>query len=272
MRYFRLSQSTTDLFDAFRNLYLALESILSTLEPVLLRPNGRHEGEGAWVKRALATAEQRLLAQNPAHHLGGYLTPASPATGQAGVDAVMLDLYASVRTTVFHAKTGRAVALPQHEPDRTAVADALAGYSRFYLDLAELAFGTRFLRSGIGQAVVDNLANGVMPHWTIGASSEMWPTIDDFDQAAAGSLVPMRTQRAPEFDAPFAAALRGELHHATIPNGFVVRSIGARNSSGNEPVTVEALGGDLTLNSVDVWEHVLTFRARGGGLKVNYVT
>ena len=184
----------------------------------------------------------------------------------------MLDLYASVRTTVFHAKTGRAVALPQHEPDRTAVADALAGYSRFYLDLAELAFGTRFLRSGIGQAVVDNLANGVMPHWTIGASSEMWPTIDDFDQAAAGSLVPMRTQRAPEFDSPFAAAVRGELHHATIPNGFVVRSIGARNSSGNEPVTVEALGGDLTLNSVDVWEHVLTFRARGGGLKVNYVT
>ena len=273
MRYFRLSQSTTDLFDAFRNLYLALESILSTLDPVRIRPDGRSaEREGAWLKRALATAEQHLLTHNPAYHLGRYLTPASPATGAPGVDAVMLDLYASVRTTVFHAKNGRAVALPQHEPDRAAIADALARYSRFYLDLADGVLGARFMSSGIGQAVVDTLANGLMPQWAIGASSETWPTIVDFDQAAAASLVPMNTVRAPEFDGPFTAALRGELDQAAIPSGFVVRSIGARDCNTNEPVTVEALGGDLTLESVYLWEHILTFRARGGGLKVNYVT
>jgi hypothetical protein len=47
MRYFRMSQTTTDLFDAFRNLYLALESLLSHVAPVRLQANGTAEREGA---------------------------------------------------------------------------------------------------------------------------------------------------------------------------------------------------------------------------------
>jgi hypothetical protein len=47
-RYFRVSQTSTDLFDAYRNLYLALESILTTIVPV------RHsERESSWLRRAL---------------------------------------------------------------------------------------------------------------------------------------------------------------------------------------------------------------------------
>lgn len=50
MRHFRLSQTTSDLFDAFRNLYLALESLLSTIAPMRLHPDGRPaEGEGVWL-------------------------------------------------------------------------------------------------------------------------------------------------------------------------------------------------------------------------------
>jgi hypothetical protein len=45
-RYFRLSQTTTDLFDAYRNLYLALESILSTVVPPGLGKKGRTESSG----------------------------------------------------------------------------------------------------------------------------------------------------------------------------------------------------------------------------------
>ncbi len=40
-RYLRLGQATTDLVDAFRNYYLALESLLSAIEPTALRPDGR---------------------------------------------------------------------------------------------------------------------------------------------------------------------------------------------------------------------------------------
>lgn len=67
-RYFRMSQTSADLFDAFRNVYLALESILSTIEPVQIGKNGRPEGEGVWVERALAKAAGRVT-------LTDYLLP-----------------------------------------------------------------------------------------------------------------------------------------------------------------------------------------------------
>src|SRR5450759_1149137 len=272
MRYFRLSQTTSDLFDAFRNLYLGLESLLSTIEPMRLGPDGRpDEREGYWLERALATAERMLTTHNPALLLGRYLQPATGATGAAGVQAVKADLYTNVRTTVFHAKNGRTVALPHHEPDRAAVADALARYGSFYLELAEPALGARFLQSGLAQGGFDAIVERILPQWTIGASGNTWAAIDIFDSAAAASLLPVPTRRAPEFDAPFTAAVYGELGVMDVPNRFVIASIGARTGA-DVPVTVEALGGALTLEQVDVWEHVLTFRALNSGLKVQYET
>jgi hypothetical protein len=47
-RYFRVAQVSTDLFDAYRNLYLALESILTSMVPVV-----GSERESLWLRRAL---------------------------------------------------------------------------------------------------------------------------------------------------------------------------------------------------------------------------
>jgi len=47
LRYFRLSQVTEDLFDAFRNMYLALELLLEHVCPRL--PRG--EKESVWLRR-----------------------------------------------------------------------------------------------------------------------------------------------------------------------------------------------------------------------------
>lgn len=270
MRYFRLSQTTNDLFDAFRNLYLALESILSTIEPVQTNANGRSEPEGQWLKRALSTAEQRLLASNAAYNLGSWIDPPSAVTGPTGVDAVMSDLYANVRTTVFHTKNGRAVALPQHVPDRAAVAAALDRYASFYNHLAELELNARFLRSGIGQSAVDEIGDGVMSRFVVGASSEVLG-LDNFDEAAAAAMVPMASARAPEFDTPFAPAVRGVLTGNDVPTSMVIRSIGATMDD-QQPAAAEPLGGDLTLDGVDSWEHILVSRMRGGGLKWNYAS
>ena len=57
-RYLRLSQATDDLFDAYRNAYLALESILSTITPQKSKGPGKAgESEGQWLKRALTKAD-----------------------------------------------------------------------------------------------------------------------------------------------------------------------------------------------------------------------
>ena len=57
LRYFRLAQVTDDLFDAFRNLYLALESILAQIAPQKRNPP---EPEGVWLRRALGEVKNRI--------------------------------------------------------------------------------------------------------------------------------------------------------------------------------------------------------------------
>jgi hypothetical protein len=139
MRYFRMSQTTTDLFDAFRNIYLALESILSTIAPIQLKVNSRPaEGEGAWTKCALGEAARVLQSHNSSMTFDRYL--ANPPAGGA-VNMVFDDLYRAVRNAVFHAKNGRVFALPQNQRDRQQVADSLARYAMLYTDLAEPVLG-----------------------------------------------------------------------------------------------------------------------------------
>ena len=66
LRYFRLSQATDDLFDAFRNLFLALESILS-----LKTPQQSEGSESKWLRRAWGAARERMSSPQ---------VPSDPAT------------------------------------------------------------------------------------------------------------------------------------------------------------------------------------------------
>ncbi len=270
MRYFRLSQTTTDLFDAFRNLYLAIESLLSTIEPMKRNAAGRPgEREGEWIGRALLAAEQRLHGFNAVLTLGRYLEPPSSVMGVTAAQMVKADLYEAARTRVFHAKSGRPVALPQHDPDRGVIADALARYARFYTELAEPVLGVRFLTSGLGLGGFDGIANGFLPRLTVAAASLTFTSDEEAEAASPDRVLRMPTSRAPEFDAPFEAALRGTLQAAHIPAGFVVASVGS--VLGDERAsTFDPLGAGLGLEGVDVWEHILTFRAYSQGFKADY--
>ena len=125
-RYFRLSQATDDLFDAYRNLFLALESILSTIEPVKKKPSGKGwEPERDWLIRAIRTAASMV-----------DLVRSVPA-GTADPEVYLFkDLYEDKRTALFHAKMNRPVFLPHEKsPDRVAVTSSLSRLARLYLDL-----------------------------------------------------------------------------------------------------------------------------------------
>ena len=104
-RYFRLSQLTDDLFDSFRNVYLALESILDHLAPQ--RPRER---EGEWFRRALSEAGKII-------NLAGHAPKGAPDP----VEALYDELYLSTRNLVFHAKSARAYLLPHSSLQRRAV-------------------------------------------------------------------------------------------------------------------------------------------------------
>ena len=72
LRYWRLGQLTDDLFDAYRNVYLALESLLSTLRPQLPA-----ERDVDWLRQALTAV--------------GRSVPLSRFAASGAADAVEFD-------------------------------------------------------------------------------------------------------------------------------------------------------------------------------------
>lgn len=151
MRYFRMSQSTGDLLDAFRNIYLGLESMLSEITPY---SRAIYENEKAWLKRALKDAEWLMQSR------GGLPTVEQRfdrAPAGDPIDALCDELYSAHRTAAFHAKTNRKTSLPQREADRASVAGILQRYAGLYADIAQAKFGARFPRSGVGSIVAESL-------------------------------------------------------------------------------------------------------------------
>ncbi|MDN5763832.1 MAG: hypothetical protein L0H41_16135 [Microlunatus sp.] len=124
LRYYRVSESSNDLYDSFRNLYLALESILSTMVPPHTNPS---ESEGRWLERALKTVAVTL-----------DLAPFAPSNSmKSASNAIHEELYTNLRTAIFHAKAGRKIWLPQDWNSRQTITEARVRYSTLFRKLAQ---------------------------------------------------------------------------------------------------------------------------------------
>ena len=94
-RYYRLSQSSSDLFEAYRNLFLAFEALLNSI-----CPKNRNEGEAAWLKRSLAVANAKTS-----------LAHFTPTGREDAVEHIIKSQYRDIRCKLQHAKFP-AAALP----------------------------------------------------------------------------------------------------------------------------------------------------------------
>lgn len=126
LRYFRLSQTTDDLFEAYRNLHLALESILDTLTPRLNAKGMPAEREGEWFKRALVEAGKIVTLQSFAPR--GVIDPAQ---------ALWDELYRDRRSALFHAKLSRVYLLPHSSQTRHDMAESLKRLTGLYLAFSQ---------------------------------------------------------------------------------------------------------------------------------------
>jgi hypothetical protein len=185
-RYFRVSQTSADLFDAYRNLYLALESILTTMVPV-----GRSERESTWLERALRQIDATLP-----------LAPYAPPGSTDPPADIYHDVYAQTRTAIFHAKQGSRVFLPQHLGTRAGVVDTLERLSRLYLVLVDKALGVR-RAAGVMTYAGFNLA--MEPR--INAASEVAITDDSSPLDPDDTVVNPGGGSVAQFVAPYAPAL-----------------------------------------------------------------
>lgn len=121
-RYYRLSQASQDIFEAYRNLFLSLEALLNNVRPKLPR-----EREGKWLKDALSVIATKVPITN-------YIqTTTDP------IDYFMENQYKNVRCCLFHAKYPDAL-LPHEELNPTDVLIAYEGLLRLWQAIAETYF------------------------------------------------------------------------------------------------------------------------------------
>lgn len=131
-RYYRLAQTTDDLYDAYRNMYLAFEVLLSTRFPIK-----KGEKEFIWLRRALAGCQPDIRLDD--------LGPQSSDI----VESILNTVYQDARLPLFHAKEGREF-FPPHDSNshRQIVSNALRTLTHLVLRMAEAWFSV--VRTGGG--------------------------------------------------------------------------------------------------------------------------
>ena len=146
-RYYRLSQLAADVYEAYRNLYLAFEALVAAHYP-----RGGNEREGAWIRRCFQAihARQNLsdLAPDGHRHANEYLF---------GV------LYESTRCNLFHAQKVDSI-LPYYEVEAPKIHEAY----RLLLSLWRRVAGA-MLQISTGGGVVTYKG---YRHWMDGVFSE----------------------------------------------------------------------------------------------------
>jgi len=186
-RYIRLSQVTDDLFDAFRNMYLAFELLLEHVAP-----RRKSEREGAWIKRALA-------AVNSAVPLSRAFTPTSSDI----VADIHDQIYVEIRCAIFHAKESPRL-LPQNLSDRKKVGDGLKKLTRLAILIADHWLHARSPAGGLTYAGFNLMTTPVLERCEILVSDSNAPLheAETLESPLYKDAAVMNTRYAPDLSEP----------------------------------------------------------------------
>jgi len=125
LRYYRLSQIAADIYEAYRNLYLAFEALVETIYP-----REKTEREGDWIRRCFTRMREEfnLAAFAPDKH-------SHPNEYLYGV------LYEHTRCNLFHSRTTDAI-LPYYQLDTQKIRVAYDTLLRLWRHIASKILGT----------------------------------------------------------------------------------------------------------------------------------
>jgi Methylamine utilization protein MauJ len=164
-RYFRYSQAARNVFDAYRNMFLALEALLDHIAP-----KQRAEGETDWLQRALRDAVQKHAAD---------LAPFVQMPGKDPVEAFAAAHYSAIRCAVFHAKSGTGQALrPGTLADHDVVLHQLLAVQNIVEHLMKALFGVRLPHGGLYHSGFGDMLEMLLPvmHLLLGPAE--CPTVE----------------------------------------------------------------------------------------------
>ncbi len=161
-RYYRLSQTTEDLFEAYRNIFLCFENILNSI-----CPKNTGEREVDWFKRALNQI-------NPNVPLSNY----SPPGTLDPIDYFYNSQYRDLRVKLFHAKNQ--IILPQENPNPSLVLEGYKTLVTLILKLVEKYFNMKNASGGFTffgfKMLADRMAQSVVE---IQVTDDSSPTVPE---------------------------------------------------------------------------------------------
>ena len=135
-RFFRFAQIAHDLYDAYRNLWLSFESLITTHTPRKVNTKGKPEPEASWYTRAL----NELAQTSKSKELNDLLTKESSKV-------VMNKLYKEIRCSLFHSKYGKSVLIPHKIEQYERVKECLTELTIIVAAIFEYHYSIR-LKSG----------------------------------------------------------------------------------------------------------------------------
>jgi hypothetical protein len=246
-RYYRLAQATDDLYDAYRNMYLAFEVLLSCRFP-----KEKQEQEIAWLKRGLKAASASLL-----------LNDLVPKDALDPVEAVLETIYSDARLPLFHAKEGRDFYAPQDSPsNRKIVSKALNILTKIVLRMAEAWFDARRVGGAVMFGWVYESVASQLEKAKILISDDVSP----FDPAEANLDHPrfrnapsISTRLVPELQRGSEPAVFGHISNDEFSTLSVLRRIDLVTAA--HPYISQMLESELTLDGIARLEVLMHMRA-----------
>lgn len=209
-RFYRLAQASDDLFDAFRNMYLAFESLLSSKHP----KGGQWEIN--WLRSALTAASAEL-----------DLRSLCPTSTPDPVDHILLVTYQEARLPLFHAKNGCTYFAPStaHE-NRAVVQKALELLTNLVLRMADKWHSARRRSSWVNLKLLDqnnsNLYKNVSFHYVDDPSVDMKR---EPDSTLLSNSIPFPAVFREVFEGQERHHLEGQLATSTLVSRKELRAI-----------------------------------------------
>jgi hypothetical protein len=242
-RFYRLSQASDDLFDAYRNMYLAFELMLSARHP-----KGK-EREVDWLRASLTASFFDL-----------DLDAIVPKGTANPVEHIIDVVYQDARLPLFHAKDSRAYFAPfTSQSDRASIGASLQLLTMLVMQMASAWHNTRRMRGGMNLKLMQSSLARQFAEPRFVATSD--PAADrsfeiDHPVFKSGPCF------AGEFRASFAGADRpnvaGTLNLGAHPIGQPIRAVHILIDGG--PAASHRLEAVLDLDGFDLLETVAFVR------------
>jgi hypothetical protein len=236
-RFIRMSRTSEYLFDSYRNMFLALERLLSDIRPLMMGPNGRPaESEKAWFTAALQQADALVSAAKLA-----------PAGETAPIDWVYANMYADERSALSHAKPGRYL-LPQNDAGRAELRTSLQRLWDYVRELAGAVLGVNYNMSGFYHSGWELLTKPTFDNMTLFVTNKD-PSSAQPDDDATEYLIEVPSD-PPYTEAPMLTTRSGALDVADLRTSDGIWITGAvAPTPGDALSIVSELPGPIVLGT-----------------------